>query len=227
MSSHRKTESSRANGARSHGPVTAEGKQRSSQNALRHGLLAGQVLLEGESREAFEENLTDLVQRFQPADEVAYSFIEEMAVCHWRIRRTWAIEAHMLQKQVDLTDLQPGDDGIGCLTDAFETYAASPALAVIHRYETRLHRMYRRALKNLLLLRTLELPKEPNPISEHSTAAGLSSAAGLADGVLSPEHPDPTPGLRSPTPGPRPPSARLTSMSAGPHRPPAPWRPIH
>ena len=227
MSSHRKTESSRANGARSHGPVTAEGKQRSSQNALRHGLLAGQVILEGESREAFEENLTDLVQRFQPADEVAYSFIEEMAVCHWRIRRTWAIEAHMLQKQVDLTDLQPGDDGIGCLTDAFETYAASPALAVIHRYETRLHRMYRRALKNLLLLRTLELPKEPNPISEHSTAAGLSSAAGLADGVLSPEHPDPTPGLRSPTPGPRPPSARLTSMSAGPHRPPAPWRPIH
>ena len=89
MSSHRKTESSRANGARSHGPVTAEGKQRSSQNALRHGLLAGQVLLEGESREAFEENLTDLVQRFQPADEVACSFIEEMAVCHWRIRRTW------------------------------------------------------------------------------------------------------------------------------------------
>ena len=99
----------------------------------------------------------------------------------------------MLQKQVDLTDLQPGDDGIGCLTDAFETYAASPALAVIHRYETRLHRMYRRALKNLLLLRTLELPKEPNPISEHSTAAGLSSAAGLADGVLSPEPPDPAP----------------------------------
>src|ERR1017187_5466787 len=180
MSSHRKTESSRANGARSHGPITAEGKQRSSQNALRHGLLAGQVLLEGESREAFEENLTDLVQRFQPADEVAYSFIEEMAVCHWRIRRTWAIEAHMLQKQVDLTDLQPGDDGIGCLPTGFEISAASPPRASFNPSEPRLHRMYRRALKNLLLLRTLELPKEPNPISEHSTAPGLSNRARIS-----------------------------------------------
>src|ERR1017187_480588 len=196
MSSNRKTESSRANGARSHGPVTVEGKQRSSENALRHGLLAGQVVIGGESREGFVDVLTGHVQRFQPTDEVEYGFIEEMAVCHWRLRRTWAIEARMLQKQVDL---QPGGDAIGCITDAFENHAASPTLAVIHRYETRLHRMYQRALKNLILLRTLELPNEPNPISEHSTAAGL------AGGVPAPEPPDTTPDLRPPTPGPRPP----------------------
>jgi hypothetical protein len=164
MSSLRKTESSQANGARSHGPVTAEGKQRSSQNALRHGLLAEQVVLDCEGREAFEDLLTDHVQRFQPADEVAYAFVEEMAVCHWRIRRTWAIEARMLQDHVD--DQLEGD-GIGRITRAFHMQADSPTLAVIHRYETRLHGMYQRALKNLLLLRTLELPKEPNPISEH------------------------------------------------------------
>ena len=160
MSSQRKTQSSRANGARSLGPVTVEGKRRSSQNASRHGLLAGQVLLEDEDPEGFEDNITDLVQRFQPADEVEYSFIEEMAVCHWRLRRTWTIEACMLQKQMDLVDLQPGDDGTGRTTDAFQNLAASPALAVIHRYETRMHRMFQRALKNLLLLRTLELPNE-------------------------------------------------------------------
>jgi hypothetical protein len=159
MSSLRKTESSRANGARSHGPVTAEGKQRSSQNALRHGLLAEQVVLDCEGREAFEDLLTDHVQRFQPTDEVAYAFVEEMAVCHWRIRRTWAIEARMLQDHVD--DQLEGDE-IGRITKAFHMQADSPTLAVIHRDETRLHRMYQRALKNLLLLRTLELPKEPN-----------------------------------------------------------------
>ena len=70
------------------GPRTEEGKQRSSQNALRHGLLAEQVVLDCEGREAFEDLLTDHVQRFRPTDEVGYALIEEMAVCHWCIRRT-------------------------------------------------------------------------------------------------------------------------------------------
>jgi hypothetical protein len=202
MSSHRKTESSRANGARSHGPVTAEGKQRSSQNALRHGLLAEQVVLDCEGREAFEDLLTDHVHRFQPTDEVEYALIEEMAVCHWRIRRTWAIEARMLQDHVD--DQIEGD-GIGRLTRAFHMQAASPTLAVIHRYETRLHGMYQRALKNLLLLRTLELPKEPNPISEHPdpTPAPPTPPAPPADRAL-PNEPNPISEHSDLAPGPLP-----------------------
>ena len=36
----------------------------------------------------------------------------------------------------------------------------------MHRYETRLHLMYQRALHNLLLLRTAVIPNEPSPISE-------------------------------------------------------------
>jgi hypothetical protein len=53
MSSIRKIESSRANGALSRGPVTESGKQISSQNARRHALLARIVLLENESPDGF------------------------------------------------------------------------------------------------------------------------------------------------------------------------------
>src|ERR1039458_716563 len=50
---------------------------------------------------------------------------------------------------------------------AFCSLAASPALALMHRYETRLHLVYQRSLHNLLLHRTLAVPNEPSPISGH------------------------------------------------------------
>jgi hypothetical protein len=53
MSSLGRILSSRANGARSTGPVTAEGKRRSSQNATSHGLLARHIVMRDESPEGF------------------------------------------------------------------------------------------------------------------------------------------------------------------------------
>src|ERR1039458_509374 len=55
MYSDRTVRYSRAHGARSHGPVAEEGKHLFPQNALRHGLLAEQVALDNESREAIDD----------------------------------------------------------------------------------------------------------------------------------------------------------------------------
>jgi hypothetical protein len=53
MSSDLKTKTARANGAKSHGPATLEGRAKSSRNSLRHGLSAKTVLLPAESHEQF------------------------------------------------------------------------------------------------------------------------------------------------------------------------------
>src|ERR1039458_9575711 len=107
MSSIRKIESSRANGARSHDPATESGKYISSQNARRHALLARIVLLKDEDPEGFEEVMSDHLARFQPTDGVEFGLVEEMVAAWWRMRRAWSIETRLLDACFDVPD--PGD----------------------------------------------------------------------------------------------------------------------
>jgi hypothetical protein len=187
MSSIRKIESSRANGARSHGPATESGKYVSSQNARRHALLARIVLLKDEDPEGFEEVMSDHLARFQPTDGIEFGLVEEMVAAWWRMRRAWSIETDLLNQSFDVPN--PGD-GTGLVAAAFKSPDNSHGLALLHRYETRLHGVYHRAMKNLLLLQTPRVRNEPNPISEHHPSAD-------PEGVLCP--------LDSP-PGPQPPA---------------------
>ncbi len=150
MSSLRRIQSSKANGARSKGPSTPAGKQRSSLNALRHGLCAKCIVLDHESRENFLTLLQQHVDRFQPANEVEFGMIEEMCAAYWRQRRAWSIETALLDKHIAL---QPDGANADRMATAFDTLAAAPTLPLLHRYETRQHLMYQRALRTFIMLR--------------------------------------------------------------------------
>ena len=78
MSTINQVSASRANGARSLGPVTPEGKKRSLMNAVRHGLLARCVVLDNESRDCFDQVVTQYLECFRPANDVELGMIEEM-----------------------------------------------------------------------------------------------------------------------------------------------------
>src|ERR1035441_5160167 len=93
------------------------------------------------------------IARLNPADGVECAMIEEMVASHWRPRRAWAIEARMLEKQI-AAQTAAGD--LDRTANAFSALADPPATAL----------MYQRAMHNLLL-RVIELPNEPNPISGH------------------------------------------------------------
>jgi len=87
MRSLRRVLASRANGAHSLGPVTPEGKARSSCNTLRHGLLAKFIVLSNESPAGFEELHDQFVNGFGPADGVENGLLEEMVATSWHLRR--------------------------------------------------------------------------------------------------------------------------------------------
>src|ERR1700739_3408644 len=99
MTSLRKIEANRRNARLSTGPVTEEGKTRSRQNAVRHGLTAETVidaLEDAEDYAAFELAVT--------ADYDAQSAVERELVLGretllWRLRRATAIEAGLFKQQ--------------------------------------------------------------------------------------------------------------------------------
>jgi hypothetical protein len=68
--SDKRSAAARANGALSHGPITPEGKARSSQNARKHGLLSDIAAIRAEGKEAFNDFELGYYHRFQPADQV-------------------------------------------------------------------------------------------------------------------------------------------------------------
>jgi len=160
MSSLKKILAARANGSRSRGPVTPAGKRRSSQNAITHGLLARTTLLEGESPEALAALLDEHIARLRPADGVELGMVQEMVAAFWRLRRAWAIESRALDNEISA---QQVGDQLDRMAAAFDALASKPAAHLLHRYQTRLHNMYYRALQNLLLLR-LAVPNEPNEV---------------------------------------------------------------
>ena len=92
MTSLKQIEANRRNAQKSTGPTSAEGKQRASRNALRHGLTAETVigpLEDVEDYEAFEESVA---ASFDPETAVERELILRLASLLWRLRRATSIE---------------------------------------------------------------------------------------------------------------------------------------
>ena len=89
-------DASRTNGALSNGPVTDEGKARSSQNATKHGIFSKKVIVEGESQEEFEQLAESINARWSPATEEEQEAVRELILLRWRIRRASTVETKLL-----------------------------------------------------------------------------------------------------------------------------------
>ena len=176
MSSQRRIDASRANGAKSHGPTTPEGLARSARNSERHGLTSKTVVLTNEAGARFEQSLESYVDLFQPQNEVEMDLVEEMAVAKWRQRRAWSVETATLDHEMDRQDPElakkwKGLDHPTRLALAHQSLAErTQSLNLIGRYETRLRRQYDKSLQNLYFVRSKRrseetnfLPNEPSP----------------------------------------------------------------
>jgi len=143
--SRRQIRASRANGARSQGPVTPAGHARAAYAPVTHGLTANTVLLAGESRERFEALLAAFVDHFHPVNAAEYYCIEEMAWAKWRQRRAVSFESLLLDKEI-------ASQRQSHIPAARAATAWSAGFRHVRRHETAHENSYRRALRELLRL---------------------------------------------------------------------------
>jgi hypothetical protein len=91
-----RAEASRRNGARSRGPKTPEGKARSAQNALKHGLRAQRcVVLPGERASAFAALEAALMEELAPEGALQSVLAQRIVAASWRLARAERLEAEL------------------------------------------------------------------------------------------------------------------------------------
>lgn len=150
-------EASRLNGAKSKGPITEDGRIRSSQNATKHGMAGHKLMvIEGESLQEWSDTIDEHVRAFEPETRLEWQLVVEIAAASWRLRRSKFVETAMIDREIARqreelsTTCGMADDP---LRHASAMLALGGNIGLLDRYETRAARAYERAVRNFDNLR--------------------------------------------------------------------------
>src|SRR5580692_12133715 len=83
------------NAQHSTGPKTKAGKQRSSLNALRHGLTGQIVVMPSEDLAAYQRHLAAFADEYHPNGATEAQLVQALADASWRLNRVAALEANI------------------------------------------------------------------------------------------------------------------------------------
>jgi hypothetical protein len=189
MPSELKSETGRINGAKSHGPKTAEGKETSSRNAIKHGLTAHHTLiLQCESPEDYQAMLAEHIAIHQPVTPPEKELVDQMTIARWRIRRFVAAETDLIDSEMVRNrekvnkEFAPTDSGVHLAMAIRSLADESRALSLMSRYESRLQRVHDKAYA---ALRELQQSRAHRP--------SVSAGADPESSAVSPTPPEPPP----------------------------------
>ncbi len=150
--SNNRAETNRENAQNSTGPRTEAGKQRSSLNALRHGLTGQTVVLPTDDLVAYKLHCKGFHDQYQPKNPTEVQLTQTVADLSWRLNRATAIETNLLSlgvtehsHSVDAENHQVNT----ALAMAKAFREQSQAFANLTLYEHRLSVRHDKALKQL------------------------------------------------------------------------------
>ena len=167
MRSKKQQQASKLNGSKSKGPVTPEGKARSSQNAITHGMHARAIVLAGESDDKYRQLQAEYFNYWQPETIIETDLVNDIATSRWRLHRLLANETAVLDAEID-RQREAISEEFKTIDQCTRTALAYSALAnegrtlvTMGRAESRFRRAIDRATDRLLQLKSEKEQKEP------------------------------------------------------------------
>ena len=161
MISLRKTGAAGARSNASTGPRSAEGKTRSSMNALKSGIYSKSLTIPGEDPAKLTTLTEEYFQRYQPALPEQRDLVDILVRSTWTLRRLAVAEAQVYSHQMDQVSVLDKDSPIGhtfCLSDR--------TLTRLQRIVNSTQRNFRDALREIERLQTHALDIQPTPAPE-------------------------------------------------------------
>lgn len=143
------------------GVKTKEGKAVSKYNALKHGLLSKEVLLDGEDEKMLVEVGKKLRAELDPQTELELVLVDRITANVWRLRRVMQIEREMIDDDRHTTDFmdRPKEMTLG---EAFSyDFVNCDTYGKLIRYETSIERGIYRALHELQRIQAARMGEKP------------------------------------------------------------------
>jgi hypothetical protein len=102
MSSLRQIAANRRNALKSTGPITAEGKENSRGNAVRHGLTAETVIATLEDQDDYLGFQAVVIADYAAETAVERELVLRLASILWRLRRSTGIETALFESMIEV-----------------------------------------------------------------------------------------------------------------------------
>src|SRR3954447_23020291 len=140
MTSQRQIEANRRNATSSTGPRTPRGKAVVALNAVQHGLLSRQAVIQGESEDELAELGKRLRGQLPPLGDLELLLVDRIVSTAWRLRRVISLETMLF-------DTERGDSSAYYSALAYK--GDREKLQLLSRYELTLESSLFRALHEL------------------------------------------------------------------------------
>ncbi len=163
----------KANAQHSTGPRTAAGKQRSSLNALRHGLTGQTIVLPTEDQSAYQRHSQSFLDECQPKGAIETQLVQSLLDTSWQLNRAAAVESNLFS--LGITEMEdriranhPQAEAALAMALAYREH--NRAFANISIYRQRLTREFERTLT---LLRKIQAERRKNEERQLDNAAKI------------------------------------------------------
>jgi len=172
----------RANAQKSTGPRTAAGKQRSSLNALRHGLTGQTIVLPTEDHSAYQRHSQSFLSEYGPTGATETQLVQALIDTSWRMNRAAAVETNLFSLGItEMEDraLANHPDAEAALAMALTFRENARAFSQISIYSQRLARQFQTTLAQLRQIQEERRSRESHQLFDAAQLLQMHKEDGL------------------------------------------------